>query len=385
MISILYVDDDPDLLEISKLFLEKNPDFSVDTALSASQALALLQKKKYDIVLSDYAMPETNGIAFLKTLRKSSNHLPFILFTGKGREEVIIDALNNGADFYLQKGGSPEAQFAELSNEIQQAVSRRQLQEELIVSKVCEQEMKFHEAELLKYLADIRQMSDAVQKANRKLNLLNRIIRHDILNTITGLIGLEDMLAVHISEPDAISLLQEIKESTRWVQQQIGFTRDYQDIGVHKPQWQNIHDVIASAIQQTNPGVVMIKVMPDNGLEIFADAMLEKVFYNLLDNALRYGKNLSSIDFTSQKNGETIIIRCQDNGRGIAEAEKEKIFESGFGKNSGQGLFLAREILNITGISIKESGNPGAGARFELQVPEGTWRFKQAGCTGQPE
>ena len=118
MISVLYVDDEPGFLEIGKLFLEQGSEFSVDTAISAPEALDTLQTRKYEAILSDYAMPEMNGIAFLKALRESNNNLPFILFTGRGREEVVIEALNNGADFYIQKGGDPTAQFADLANKI---------------------------------------------------------------------------------------------------------------------------------------------------------------------------------------------------------------------------------------------------------------------------
>jgi len=79
----------------------------------------------YDAIVSDYQMPEMDGIEFLKTVRGSGSDMPFIIFTGKGREDVVIEAINNGADFYLQKGGNPKAQFAELSHKIKHAVRER--------------------------------------------------------------------------------------------------------------------------------------------------------------------------------------------------------------------------------------------------------------------
>src|SRR5208337_5549336 len=97
-------------------------------------------------------------------------------------------------------------------------------------------------------------------------------------------------------------------------------------------------------------GSIKLSVIPDKDPEIFADSMLEKVFYNLVDNALRYGGKLTAITFSLRQSDEELIIICEDNGNGIPDAEKEKIFERGFGKNTGQGLFLAREILSITGI-----------------------------------
>jgi PAS domain S-box-containing protein len=130
MISVLYVDDEPGLLEIGKLFLEQNGQFSVDTITSAHAALTRLNTKKFDAIISDYQMPDMNGIEFLRRVRTSGNTIPFILFTGRGREEVVIQALNEGADFYLQKGGEPVSQFTELAHKIRQAVQKRMAETE---------------------------------------------------------------------------------------------------------------------------------------------------------------------------------------------------------------------------------------------------------------
>jgi PAS domain S-box-containing protein len=120
--NILYVDDEPALLELGKIFLERTGLFSVDTVTSASEALILIPEKRYDALISDYQMPGMDGIGFLKTVRASGNAIPFIIFTGRGREEVVIQALNEGADFYIQKGGEPVSQFAELSNMVKKAI-----------------------------------------------------------------------------------------------------------------------------------------------------------------------------------------------------------------------------------------------------------------------
>ena len=130
MFSVLYVDDEETLLEIGKVFLERSGDCSVDVALSARQGIEQIGKKTYDAIVSDYQMPEMDGIEFLKKIRATST-IPFILFTGKGREEVVIEAINSGADFYLQKGGDPKSQFAELKHKIAQAVNRKRTEDEL--------------------------------------------------------------------------------------------------------------------------------------------------------------------------------------------------------------------------------------------------------------
>ena len=125
MFSLLYVDDEPALLNLGKLFLERGGDFRVTTAISAHEGLGKLASESFDAVISDYQMPGMDGIALLKEVRTVHGAVPFILFTGKGREEVVIEAINNGVDFYLQKGGAPQAQFAELRHKILIAVERR--------------------------------------------------------------------------------------------------------------------------------------------------------------------------------------------------------------------------------------------------------------------
>jgi len=123
-ISLLYVDDESALVEIGKLFLERGGNISVTTATSAEEALSILATGEFDGVVSDYQMPGMDGIDLLREVRKLYGPLPFIIFTGRGREEVVIEALNSGVDYYLQKGGAPKPQFAELENSIIQAVEK---------------------------------------------------------------------------------------------------------------------------------------------------------------------------------------------------------------------------------------------------------------------
>jgi len=122
VISVLYVDDEPAFLDLTKMYLEKMGKFSVEVADSAVAALAMIETRQYDVIVSDYQMPGMDDIAFLKEIRKRGNTVPFIIFTGKGREEVVIEAFESGADFYLQKGGDVRPQFAELERKITKAV-----------------------------------------------------------------------------------------------------------------------------------------------------------------------------------------------------------------------------------------------------------------------
>ena len=112
-----------------------------------------------------------------------------------------------------------------------------------------------------------------------------------------------------------------------------------------------------------------------SNLEVFADPLIGRVFYNLHDNTVRHGVHASAIQVHAEKRGDDMVIVWEDNGIGVPHDEKERIFERDFGKNTGLGLFLAREILDITGITIGENGELGRGARFEITVPKGAWRI----------
>ena len=588
MISLLYVDDEPDLLDLCKLFLEREGEFSVVTVTSAREGLQILAEGRIDAIVSDYQMPGMDGIEFLKQVRSEYKDIPFILFTGKGREEVVIEAIENGADFYLQKGGDPRAQFSELSHKIRQAVRRKKAEEELRMMKatvsnaaegilwinqdggiaffndtICsmlgysreefsrlsirdinprfidnhlgtlwpgmserkyltvqdthrkkdgscipveillnyiefgpqayvfafvrditdrkraDDELKsayeknkglmdyandaiyiadaetgmlldannktqaligrtlpeiqtMHESQLHpkeeeeKYrayfkkharegmglqeevvvdqlgnripvivsaailnlggrrcmmgifhdISDIRKAHDALQLANKKLNLLAEITRHDIRNKLTVLGGYLELFTDHPPEPQHSMYLAKLKTAVKMIAENIEFTKLYQDLGVVEPKWQNVTDLFYRVCIHIDIRKIRFEA-PADGLEIFADPLLERVFYNIIENAVEHGDRVSVVRLFSEESSDGLLIRIEDDGIGIPVHDKEMIFERGFGKNTGLGLFLSREILSITNIDIKESGEFQHGARFEMNVPKGVYRFSR--------
>jgi len=720
---ILYVDDEPELLETGRLFLERAGQFIVDTNCSASACLPLLSSGNYDAVISDYQMPEMNGIEFLERVRSSGNTIPFILFTGRGREEVAIQALNAGADFYLQKGGDPRAQYAELAHQIRQAVQRRRaeqglreretqlrvtlgstadgilavdndgkvlltnprfaeiwrippelveqtedqaildfvigqvtdpgaflarvaalyrsdaaemdtlvlrdgrvierysspmimdgtrigrlwsfhdittrkrVEEELresrerfgtifnaaqvgiilvdaashtilqanpkalelvgategeVTGAVCHrficpadrgacpvtdlgQSVNASERQLMrrdgrqvpiiktvvpaqiggrrvlvesffeitglkraekalreseeKYrrLADnapdmvyrmslpdgiyryvspaalqitgyapedfydnpllIRKLltpewreyfrkeweglvrgemsptyefqitdragktrwlnqrnvlirdekgkpvaiegivtditagklvEEALQQANRKLKLLSGITRHDINNQLTIMQGYLDLVERKQPGEPGSSEFRKVSEAAQRIRAMIQFTHEYEEIGVNAPVWHDCRQLVETAARQVHLGNVAVKNEIPEGTEVLADPLIVKVCYNLMDNAVRYGGKITTIRFAVEETGAGHTVVCEDDGGGIPAEEKDRIFLRGYGKNTGMGLFLAREILSITGITIRETGEPGQGARFEISVPDGVSRTNPA-------
>lgn len=226
---------------------------------------------------------------------------------------------------------------------------------------------------ILRDVTERRQAKDAMDIANRKLNLMNQITRHDILNTITGLLGCVDMAKATRSIEEKDQLLTDIKTLTRLIQNQISFTREYQEVGVHQPQWQNVNAIIGKLAGDFSRAGISI-IYEFGSTDIFADPLLEKVFYNLIENAVRHGERLTKITITEHVREGDLLLVVEDDGVGVVAGQKREIFKRGVGKNTGLGLFLTAEILDITGITISENGIPGKGARFEIRVPAGTWR-----------
>jgi signal transduction histidine kinase len=211
--------------------------------------------------------------------------------------------------------------------------------------------------------------------ANKKLNLLSSITRHDIRNQLMGLLGYIGLSRMKTTDPGLLHYIEQEETAALAIQRQIEFTKNYEEIGVRSPLWQDI-GVHANALRSlVPPGEIGISVA-FKGLEVFADPLLGKVFENLLDNSRRHGERVRHISFSAMQHGlDYMALVYEDDGIGIHETDKERIFEKGFGKNTGLGLFLTREILSITGLGIKETGEYGKGARFEILVPKGKYRF----------
>jgi len=483
MIHVLLVDDEPALCEITKIFLEREGGIVVTPSLSAEEALQKIGAEGFDVIVSDYEMPGMSGIDLLKALNARGISVPVIIFTGRGREEVVIEALNNGAEYYLQKGGNPRMQFAELRHMILKAARNRLTEQRLAdreadyrdlfqnmlngfdllegvfdgikdvlaVQKpdhtivrfnragyellgctpadtegrkcyelfgrsapceVCTTEMALesgHLEEVERFFPEIgrylvcrsnpiigedgevrliveqfvdiserKRIEMALQQANKKLNILNSITRHDILNWMTALLGYLEIEKEAVSDPAILAIIEKEETAAINIKRLISFTREYQDIGVNAPIWQDVERVVRSAIRHQGLKDVAVEVS-SCGLEVYADPMLIRVIENLIDNSLRHGGHVTAIRCVTETNGSGVRFVYEDNGVGIPDPEKPLLFKQGYGKNTGFGLFLSKEILSITGLSITEEGAYGRGARFVITIPPVACRSSGAG------
>ena|GEM_PF-1471639 len=233
------------------------------------------------------------------------------------------------------------------------------------------------------YTADLEEehhYHDALKMANKKLTLLSSITRHDILNQTTGMAGFLALLEERMpDDPATNDYLHYLHRSVDTIRRQISFSRDYENLGMVAPEWFAVESLVQMAAATATMGAVRLAVAT-GPVEVFADPMLEMVFVNLFDNALRHGESVTCIKVCCDAQDAGCRIVIEDDGRGVPAEMKDAIFEKGVGTNTGYGLFLAREVLGITGMAIRETGTPGRGARFEITVPAGRWRMPPAVC-----
>jgi PAS domain S-box-containing protein len=215
----------------------------------------------------------------------------------------------------------------------------------------------------------------ALRLAKEKLSLLSQLTRHDITNLVSALNGYVLLLSEKTNDPVSAQYIAACTGILQKIDAHLQFSREYEEIGKHEPVWQPGDVTVKRAISDLAPtNVEIVSNVPP--IRIYADQLTVKVIYNLLENALRHGgAGISRVLVTTEEreNGE-LIVAFEDNGAGIPAHEKELIFSHGYGKNTGLGLTLSREILAVTDIRLIETGVPGKGARFEMQIPPQSWR-----------
>ncbi|MCU0629531.1 MAG: PAS domain S-box protein [Methanoregulaceae archaeon] len=221
-----------------------------------------------------------------------------------------------------------------------------------------------------------KQAEAALQQITRKLTLLNQVTFNDIQNavfTLNGYITLENTLP----DDEMPNKYHEMEmESLRKIEYSLNFAKNYQDLGVRPPEWQNVEQSFILGISHLDFSSIERNIRLDN-LEIYADSLLERVFFTMAGNVLRHGKKATRVNIGYQVTSDGLVLFFEDNGVGIPDTNKEKIFERGYGTQQGMELFLVREILAITGIKIRETGKYRAGACFEMDIPKRTYRFPE--------
>lgn len=423
---ILVVEDSRTQAESLRYILEKKG-YRVELATNGRDALEQIRAGRPDLVLTDIVMPEMDGYELSRRIKADGDlkSIPVVIVTQLFDPVDVVRGLEAGADNFIIKPYEPgdiEARIHEVMTtpagedvtcyplevrlsdgthtltasrrqilnillstyditvrknaELQEAHERLNLLNDQLHQAVADQ--KQANEDLQAEIAERLKVEKALAEANKKLQLMASITRHDLLNQLTAMREYLE-LSVANRAKDMGTAWANVASATAVVNQTINtveFTGEYQKIGVKSPVWHNAKKLVGMSEKYTNPGAVrVINTLPEM-LEIYADPLVMKVFSNLIDNALRYGKTITTITFRYEEDAGGAKIICEDDGVGIPENEKEKIFMYEYGLNTGLGLFLAREILSITGITITEAGVAGKGARFEIHCPRNTLRMK---------
>jgi DNA-binding response OmpR family regulator len=423
---ILVVEDSRTQAESLRYILEKKG-YGVALATNGRDAIEQIGTSRPDLVLTDIVMPEMDGYELCRRIKTNGDHksIPVIIVTQLFDPVDVVRGLEAGADNFIIKPYEPkdiEARIQEVmttpadedvtcypldvglsdgthtltasrrqilnillstyditvrkNTELQEAHERLNLLNDQLHQAVADQ--KQANEDLQAEIAERLKVEKALADANKKLQLMASITRHDLRNQLTAIREyLELSLVRHEKDPKSAWI--DVESAATIVNQTINtveFTGEYQKIGVKSPVWKNARYLVDESGKDTNLGTIRLENAIPAAVEVYADPLVQKAFFNLIDNAVRYGKKTMTIRFRFEASEEGGTLICEDDGIGIAMEEKEKIFAFEYGMNTGLGLFLVREILTITGITIRETGIPGKGARFEMKCPKGAIRMK---------
>ncbi len=424
--TILVVEDSRTQAEYLGHILKKGG-FPYTLAENGIIALSMIKKERPAMVLTDILMPEMDGYELCRNLRRDPDleNIPVIMVTQLFDPADVLKGLEAGADNFIIKPFDQETVFSRITESLQEKgeaenghmspqlevdfsghrytirAGRMRILHILLSTYdlAIRKNTDLQEAQerLLALNEELQQMVEELQvanedlqlenttrervecdlaQANKKLQLMTSITRHDLLNHLTvmqGYLELADML--HNTDPEtAGGYITKCLAVAGKTINTIQFTSEYQKIGVTSPAWHNVGECINGALKYTTLGTVRLENEIPAGSEIYADPLIEKVIFNLIDNALRYGSTLTTIRFRFLREDDAPVIICEDDGVGILPEDKERIFSFAHGTNTGMGLFLVREILAITDITIRETGTPGKGARFEIHLPYDGYR-----------
>ena len=185
-------------------------------------------------------------------------------------------------------------------------------------------------------------VEESLIRTNEKLDLLNSMTRHDLNNQLLVIEGNIELIERHGNDAQVSLGFARVHRSLKNIKEQLSFAKEYQELGTVAPTWQSIHAILQDPTGHEDLERLEVSDRARH-LGVYTDPMLDKVFYNLMENSVRYGGKVVSVKIDCHENGQGLIVTYEDDGQGIPTYEKEMIFEKGYGKGTGLGLFLSRE------------------------------------------
>ncbi|MDO8842195.1 hybrid sensor histidine kinase/response regulator, partial [Methanocalculus sp.] len=386
-------------------------------------ALMAMGDEKFHLIISDIIMPGMGGYDLCRRIREISQ-IPVVLVTQLFDPEDIVRGLASGADGFIIKPFDPASLLNTVSDMLDEEGAAKVIEDgDLIIAAPNDQtytitasrktilrillstyatavnkNMELQEArdelygvneQLQEFVEELQQTNDdlshEVQErqrmerelldAHRKLKLMTSITHHDIKNQLTVIEGYLELAASNEGAITTQEAITKTREAGRRIERIIELTRDFQEIGTCEPEWLDFTSLVDRARRMVDlKGVSIITETP--GLEVYAEPLLEKVIANIIENSIRHGERVTTIRITMETYSDFLLIHIRDDGVGIPEYNKRRIFEQGFGRNTGIGLFLTSKILETSGFAIRECGGADGGACFEIRVPKGLYNLR---------
>ena len=239
-------------------------------------------------------------------------------------------------------------------------------------------DQKNMEHKLAGYVDALADSSEKINDLNDKLRVVGSLTRHDVRNKLTALNGCMYLLKKKIGDnPSSLQYLSEMEKVFDQLMDILDFEQIYEQVGSEELTFVDVGKFFKQAVALISgfKGVKM-ECMCD-GLEVRADSLLRQVIYNLIDNTLRHGEKATSVKLYCKKDANNLLLMYEDNGQGVTDENRPRLFEKGFGKGTGMGLYLIKRIIDAYGWEIQENGKLGVGARFTMKISHNNYRLTE--------
>ena len=239
--------------------------------------------------------------------------------------------------------------------------------------RIKNQTGKFTVRSVMVNVTELEESREKLRTLNEKLKVVGNLTRHDAANKLMGMKGNLYLLKKKLSDnPEALGYVEHIAATLDSTQRIFELSQIYEQIGSERLMSINVYESFKKAILLSSNLTGINVINEVKGLTVTADSLLTQLFYNFIDNTLKYGEKVSEIKLSFKETEENILLIYEDNGVGVAVEDKSKLFDEGFttGKGTGHGLKLTKRMIEVYGWTIKEVGTPKKGAVFEITIPK---------------
>jgi signal transduction histidine kinase len=371
---VLLVDPEPHFAKLSQINLERSSCISVQVAATGNEALTMALNSSFDAVVSDYDMPDMNGIELHHALQQKGINIPFILFTVPDDGKSILEAVRDNTDFFLNQDAPPDKVYVDLYQKIHQAVELYRTRNRLeLYSKHLEElvEQRTRELREVQRFAVIGELATMIGHDMRNpLQVISNM--HYLLERKVSSMSVED--ADMLQRHGILDLFARIGTETQYLNKIVSDLQDYaREVNlktVRVDPGRFLDDLLGSILL---PDQVTVVRRFEKGIKLTVDpVLLRRVMENLIINAVQAMEHGGILTLTTGKFHDIISITVSDTGTGIAQAVQSRIFEPLFttkSKGTGFGLPVSKRLVEAQGGCIVLKETSSAGSTFEVTFP----------------